>query len=137
MLPFAFLVSTYINWHPRQSNENSRKTVRLTAEPAYASSLDAMQLALDAAERGEGVEMQKQLARIRVNLLRLEPLIEKPREPLWDDYKKFGEFCSEILLASGQVSAQDQAEARKKKVDSPYSTMHDRLYHFLVDKGPK
>ncbi|MDQ6701660.1 MAG: hypothetical protein M3Z96_00365 [Pseudomonadota bacterium] len=149
----ATLGGFYIN---SQSLENSRQSARQTAGltaadaeirlwdlasrergDAYESSLDAMQLAFDAAGHGDDAEMQKQLTRIRVNLFRLEPLIEKSdwREPLWGDYKKFGELCSERLVASRQVSAPDPAEALKK-FDNLRNGMHERLYHLLFDKGP-
>lgn len=106
------LVTSYIKPQP---NENSRQTARLTAEPAYESALDAMKLAFAAAGNGEGAEMQKQLTRVSVNLLRLEPLIEKQdsREPLWKDYNELRESCLQRLGAARQGSGLNPAEARK------------------------
>jgi hypothetical protein len=131
------IVTVAISYINSQPNENGRQTVRLTAEPAYASSLDAMQLAFDAAEHGDPPEMQKQLTRISVNLLRLEPLIEKPVGPLWENYKKFGKFCSDRLLAAPGASTSESAKAAREQFDDLYKGMREQLYHLLVDKGPE
>jgi hypothetical protein len=88
---------------------------------AYESSLEAMQAAFDAARRGDQGEVQKQIARIRMNLLRLEPLIGDSRNDLWRDYEEL----SKLLGASPfPEDAGVQFQNLSKR-------LHDRLYNIL------
>jgi hypothetical protein len=88
---------------------------------AYESSLEAMQAAFDAARRGDQGEVQKQIARIRINLLRLEPLIGDSRNDLWRDYEEL----SKLLGASPfPEDAGVQFQNLSKR-------LHDRLYNIL------
>jgi hypothetical protein len=96
---------------------------------AYASSLDAMQSAFDASRVSDGGEVQKQLGRIHMNLLRLEPLIDKSefRNQLWGDYEELRVLLSEILRA-GQQSPPPQPDTLQKRFEALRDKMHDRLY---------
>jgi hypothetical protein len=139
---FAGLGSGFITW---QSLENSRQSARQTAAlagadaqirlwdlgsrvrgDAYESSLDAMQLAVDAARHGNKAAMEKQFIRIRSNLFKLEPLIENKdsRQQLWDEYTKFTALCLDVSR---------QAPDALKNVDDTRSGIHERLHHLLFE----
>jgi hypothetical protein len=96
---------------------------------AYASSLDAMQSAFDASRVADDGEVKRQLGRLRMNLLRLEPLIDKPesRDPLWADYEQLRALLSEILRA-GQQSPPAQSDALQKRFEALRDKIHDLLY---------
>jgi hypothetical protein len=148
------LASSFIAWRSLESGlQTAQQTGVLAATEAeiklwdlasrergdaYESWLDGMQLAFDAASHGDEAQMEKQLTRMRLNLFKLEPLIEKPdsRKSLWDQHKEFEAFCAERLVASRQVAAPD-LPAALKKFDDLREAMHKRLYHLLFDKGPQ
>jgi hypothetical protein len=96
---------------------------------AYPSSLDAMQSAFDASRVGNGGEVQEQLARFHLNLLKLEPLIDKPefRNQLWDDDGELRGLLSEMLRA-GQQNPPLQTDALQKRFEALRDKMHERLY---------
>lgn len=103
---------------------------------AYESTLDALQLAFDAAERDDESETQKQLTHIRLNLFKLEPLIlqAESREEIWGDYNRFQKLILVVLDNSRRGSGPDSKVTQQ--INDLREQIHDRLFGLVIKLSP-